>query len=106
MKKEPGENSAEGSQEEPIEVLKGKALNALAALMNIMYSVEQENLVNLDKPIDGAHGATPAKHFLKNSVETAKASLDYLDKKLRKNADDLILRAEIYLSTHKPKKEK
>jgi hypothetical protein len=101
MRKEPGENPSEKSAEE----LKKQETKAnIYVLAETLDKIEEDEIVDLNKPY-GKMGITMGT-ALKLIVENIKNGLDNFTWEERSVADTLIIKAEIYLAAHGPKKKR
>ena len=93
-------------EEEPKEdrsVREESARTAFNTLTGALDETEKDRTIDLSKPskepwAPELRGLVDQKETLEMAVEVLKADIDYLDPVLRKQADDMILRAELYLS--------
>jgi len=123
MPKEPGEKSSENFPEQT-EKSQKMAEVFLYDFDRVLNDVESEKIVDLnrvsnthrrlktdslenDKEQVGSKTASMSQaEALKTTLERLKMYIGYLDPEEKHLAEGLIMKAELYLATHQPKKEK
>jgi hypothetical protein len=98
MSEEPGKKRETNENEDA-------ARQTLADLMYALENFEKDPLVDLEKSIWNVPGALQQKLYLIMVTDAMKGRVDYLDEAKKKLAEDSIIKAEIYLAAHEPKKE-
>ncbi|MDD4901129.1 MAG: hypothetical protein PHS62_03415 [Patescibacteria group bacterium] len=83
---------------------KKSAQLALICLLEVLEEVEKGGTIDLSKQVSHPYySGMNQKEAIEDMLGVLKANINLLDEKRRKTADGLIIKAELYLSAHKPK---
>ena len=99
--------SGEPKKEDSIQ--KESARRAFETLTEALHEIEQTT-PDLNKPSNEPwapelRGLVDQKATLEITIDVLKEVIDYLDPKPRKQAEGMLIRAELYLAAHKPNRE-
>ncbi len=88
---------------------KESAKAAFRALTETLHEAEKRT-IDLNRPSNEPwapelRGLVDQKEALEIAIEVLKADINFLDSALKKQAEGMILRAELYLAAHKRKPE-
>lgn len=97
-----------GEPKRDLSKLQESARIAFTALAEALHEIEGERTIDLNKPsiepwAPELRGLLDKKDALEIAVQVLKADINYLDPKLRKQAEGMIIRAELYLAAHQSK---